>query len=859
MPLLLYQTPSVAPFLSEILRPVVEKHFRFKLKDSFLVLTPDWETRQDIERSFLLEPGAGEVLIGNSIQTLSSFWQWLLLYHPNAKPQAPEVLKRKVLEPVLGKFRPDLKLDVRGKNRCLWELARLGQLQRLRPDFLENAPFLKIQREFEQTLERQYQLWTAEKSVVEAMNTLAKCRIPIENVEEVFLLGFTSLEADLLSLIGLLLQSRPNLQIHCFLPSMEKLMDKQSWLERAVEILCRWSKDSTFTLNPAPPLLRQLSYATPVHESRTVFGELQRREGTARILSPASGSTLKLLVDLFSGQAKNGSTVVYNTLDKLESDPENPLLNFPDFLTRWSQLLREECLALAARRDGNSLRELESTFTRLQEWSQAEAWDPRFQPLKSWVGELRGEFLQAAPHGARIPTNAPLRFIDHAGLQRSPYLYIVGLNEGLYPPPSRPFLLAEGLEDGLSGHQKLSALEQSYFLAEKEAVLSFSEMSLSGRFQNPAPMITELERRLLTDPIQDFPLEVGAKHPYFAENVGREKRRSLAGELNLDAGNFSSLGLEELILEDVCSHPLSASYLDAFVKCPWMFFAKRHLRLEDRRAEDLVIEPTRRGRLQHSLLENVFRELEATFFKLGRIPSPSDLESGLEGHFKKVSEMLPALEEFQDFPPVVLQDQLERMKRQVQGVLAAELGDWMEAEEKLFPRYFEWSFGKKGEPEVHYAFKDGMRIPLSGVIDRIDVSPAGQYLVLDYKASGSENLARNLRQLKSFQLFIYLHAVRQTLMKDKSALGALYWDLKKQKKNQGMVVKENYQGFTSANCNGHSFVEAENFAAWQEALDQALKAVLERILAGDYSLNPLDCLGDRCEFFEICRYEHKPK
>ncbi|KAB2838119.1 hypothetical protein F9K50_09800, partial [bacterium] len=86
MPLRLRYVPSVAPYLDEILAPLIRRHIDFKLRDSFRIVTPDPESRQDLEERFLSREALGGVLIGKSLLTLHSFAQTLLLEHPAPKP-----------------------------------------------------------------------------------------------------------------------------------------------------------------------------------------------------------------------------------------------------------------------------------------------------------------------------------------------------------------------------------------------------------------------------------------------------------------------------------------------------------------------------------------------------------------------------------------------------------------------------------------------------------------------------------------------------------------------------------------------------------------------------------------------------
>ncbi len=870
MALHLYYTPSVAPHLPSILKPLVQRHFQFKLKDSFRIFVPNSECRQDIETILLSEEKAGGILIGKSILTPPAFLQEILLHHPQPHPRATLYQQRKILAIVLRCERPELSLDPAGLQRCLYELERLASLSALTGSRGIKKPWATLDEAFQNALSEKFRVWSARKSAEEALKVLEKVKIPeLKNLEEIYWLGFNLPEEISLALLETFLKNYPQIHHHLFLPPLEKMMDRNLLLERPIKKIEQWAERPIQRLKTLPPKVRQISYATPIHEGRNILEKIQTLRGSGRILTPSSGPMEEILRNLFAEEnipfeapaslVNEGSLALFPLLDSLQT--ENPAEEiswnqFLEFLLPPLQNLKKE---LAARQEGYSLRYLDWVARTLQEWTQAEAILAENHPSAHWVEQLRQEVLHLSlPSPSPSPSTYPVRRIERAGLRRSEALFIAGLNEGYYPPSSLPFLLAEDFQDSLAPHQKMMALEQSYYLAEKEVTLSFSEFSLSGRVQQPAPMITELEHHLLTQPHQELPLFYTPRHPFFGENIRRERQRSLAGELNPDAGNLSSLKLQNWILKRVQSRPLSASYLDDYAKCPWRFFARWHLHLEEKRKETFEIEPIRRGNFLHTLLEKIFSRLIEKYFAQHQVPPPSVLPEVLETCFSELAQALQTEENFKDFPPVVLREQLERVKVQVEGLIEKESKNWQDAEEILWPKFLEWRFGYPGTPAVFYPLGEKTSIPLAGAIDRIDVDPINKkFLVLDYKSSQTSKLSSQIRETRSFQLFIYLYAVAQALLKDHHPLGGLYWDLKDQKKNQGMVLVEEFQKHTPKSLRGDSFFQEEQFWSLYSRIQGTLEGVLRKILRGDYSLSPQDCLGRRCEFFEICRYENK--
>jgi ATP-dependent helicase/nuclease subunit B len=130
---------------------------------------------------------------------------------------------------------------------------------------------------------------------------------------------------------------------------------------------------------------------------------------------------------------------------------------------------------------------------------------------------------------------------------------------------------------------------------------------------------------------------------------------------------------------------------------------------------------------------------------------------------------------------------------------------------------------------------------------------------MDYKTSASEELARQLREGLSYQLFLYLFAVGQALFPKGKALGALYGDLKKTKKNQGMAQKEGLKAFGLVKAGNKSFLDVKDYSNLQQRLFLEMEGVLQNILEGAYPLTPKECQGERCPYHEICRYDHQPR
>lgn len=865
MPLRLRYVPSVAPILDEILAPLIQRHIDFKLRDSFRIITPDAESRQDLEACFLEREALGGVLIGKSLLTLHSLAQGLLLEHPSPRPLASLPAQRKALRQALRQLQPEWNLDSVGLRRCVRELQGLRRLSDLRVGGRMGLG-LRVEAEFQKILEARFGAWTLERLQREAWQLLGKQRAGgLELVEECWFLGFRFPEAALLNPIEALMRAYPKMDIHLFLPPPEQFLDAEGrlepWLKR-LESLAGAGESQ-----PGSPLarLQVCGFATPVHEARAACNSAR-----AGIWTPPFSPVAPLLeAELAASAAPRGAALTETAVATqipaflstgLAPDSEEPV-PFSTVMTEAAPLFQSIQEKLAVNADFTSLRFLEAARQWLLETARAEALDPETRPRSLWLEELQEDWAEfrLAP-SASLAQRLAIRRFDRSGLVPREGMWVAGMNEGSYPSPPAPAFFEEESQRFFTLHEESLAFRQVLHLAKGELVFSYSQCSLSGRALLPSPLLADLEAAVWRETPAALELRSASPHPYFSENVSREANRHRSKELGIDSGLLSSLLIQGRILAELQTHPLSATYLDDYAKCPWRYFAKRSLQLQEEPQEDLEIEPRRRGSLMHGLLESVFAGLIEGFFQHGKIPSAPEVATGLETAFARLQEK--TLSESSPVPRVLVSDQLERLRRAAESLLGEEQAVWNEAPERLLPRHLEWRFGRRGQAPLGIELPGGPTLPLNGAIDRIDVSADGsRFLLIDYKSSGASELAKEIRAGLGLQLWIYLKAVRHLLYPRSEALGGLYWDLKELKKDQGLARREAYQPFLNKKLSGRSksFLKDEEFEALEASLEESLQSILARILRGDFSLAPAQCLGGRCEFREICRYDDKPK
>jgi ATP-dependent helicase/nuclease subunit B len=365
----------------------------------------------------------------------------------------------------------------------------------------------------------------------------------------------------------------------------------------------------------------------------------------------------------------------------------------------------------------------------------------------------------------------------------------------------------------------------------------------------------------------------GSKLPSGASNLVASLRTIFARrdqhEFSPFEGILHSTATKQLLARKFGSeHCWSVSRLDEYSQCPFQFFARNVLNLEELDELSLDTDFGRRGLLAHDAFAILHRRLNAA----GKPRSPRDAP---EEFLQLADGAIELLHE-----QIAKASPLEIALRTVDLNLITQ---WLQAyfgqhdnydqlfakingaspDQNLRPAHFEVSFGLKPRTNeeldplsTETPFElicDGDTVRFSGRIDRIDIGVVDGQLVfniLDYKTGSSKSFkSRNLESGVSLQLPLYALAVQELLMIDRRAVPwrVGYW-----------FVKEN--GFESAGL--PQFFERADFglretAEWQTLRGSLLNRVaslVRGIRAGNFPVFNVDeqCTS-RCAYRTICR------
>ncbi len=207
-------------------------------------------------------------------------------------------------------------------------------------------------------------------------------------------------------------------------------------------------------------------------------------------------------------------------------------------------------------------------------------------------------------------------------------------------------------------------------------------------------------------------------------------------------------------------HVWSASQLETYGTCPFMFYASSALGLEGREPPEPGIDPAQLGALLHAILESTYSQAENT----------ADTDSILQSLEPVAGAEFSAAPERYGFRPNAL---WEVEKEQLLEILRETIRNLEGIGEGWIPTAFEEVFGIRGRRPLELEH-DGQTYRLGGIIDRVDRRGASQIRVIDYK-TGSRHLSyQDLVEGRRLQLPLYALAARDALDLGEPVEG-FYW------------------------------------------------------------------------------------
>jgi ATP-dependent helicase/DNAse subunit B len=291
--------------------------------------------------------------------------------------------------------------------------------------------------------------------------------------------------------------------------------------------------------------------------------------------------------------------------------------------------------------------------------------------------------------------------------------------------------------------------------------------------------------------------------------------------------------------------------LEGFDVCSYRWFVSHEL---DPQPLDPVPDQLVQGGLMHEVLDRLYREQPGDT----ALPRPETLAAWTARGEELAGEV--ASQRGMGSHPA------ERaILRRVEGLLARFLGEEAARPTGSFePWRTEARFGEEEGCERPALELDGWA--LHGAIDRIDRSPTGEAVVLDYKLSGRVTAREKLEEEAKLQLPLYMIAVATHW--ESEPVGGLYHPLRgtSERRPRGIVLEQAAESLDAYRLSRTDLVDRDGLDELLEEARGRAGEIVRRMRAGEIRRDPGPRPGLRghdvcptyCQFAPICRRDRAP-
>lgn len=286
----------------------------------------------------------------------------------------------------------------------------------------------------------------------------------------------------------------------------------------------------------------------------------------------------------------------------------------------------------------------------------------------------------------------------------------------------------------------------------------------------------------------------------------------------------------------------SATHLQNYKKCPFIYFAQKILKLKDLPEMDFDIDPLTEGVLVHALFEELVRRQQKNW-------SAEELDGLLEDLKMKLN--------LQTFDLAVWQVAKRRYLRTARRFL-----DFEAIWSKENPASHIDELEKKFEITVSHLFTEKdmpAQLMFQGTIDRIETDKMGNILLVDYKRS-TTNQASPDSWVKNntLQLLFYGWLVKKYhLLGDQKLLGIIHYDYQRMNRESALLHEQSVATVLAGDQGTASIMNNDDFESAFEEIENEIKSLLQRLVHNDFQPKPLDvtqCL--KCSWRALCRAPH---
>ncbi len=350
----------------------------------------------------------------------------------------------------------------------------------------------------------------------------------------------------------------------------------------------------------------------------------------------------------------------------------------------------------------------------------------------------------------------------------------------------------------------------------------FSATQLTGQIQTPSSIWLKL-KSLREHKVQD----VGFQVPRLTVLDHTLNQQIQNPRLLQDLGEQEYESLQGLKIKSI-----SPSALEAFYRCPFVYYARQTLHLKTFPEIDLDVDRRSVGEAIHFLFETILSK---------------DLLLWSEASLELLLE----------------ESRLTHFSYIVQGFWGAQKKKMV----KLCLRFIE--FEKEWRKKHPYTQKTMTEVQWKGTLkgneyqgrmDRVDISDRNQMIVLDYKLSGSQlKGAHQWIESGSLQMLFYIYALEHGWAEglEGHVVAAFYYVIKNFAREVGFETKEEIPQFFHPTSKRNQKYDEEQKTKLMNQFEELTESLASRLKKGEMKPIPEDeksCA--RCEWRRLCRAPH---
>lgn len=532
--------------------------------------------------------------------------------------------------------------------------------------------------------------------------------------------------------------------------------------------------------------------------------------------------------------------------------------------------------------------------------------------------------------------------VDRSRSHRARAVFIIGINDGIFPSVNknegffndedREYLMENGMELAKGTLERLYEdnfnIYKAFTTAEEKLFLSYISADSEGKAQRPSVLIYKIKQMFSklyeeSDVVNEEYEITNEKNTYeeLLQNLARKNNGEEIGKVwetvfqyykrqeqwdkqlkkDLTALEYTNIPnkLDENLINKLYGNVLktSVSKLEQYSRCPFSYYLKYELKLKEK--EELKVQNFDTGSFMHEIIDEFFKKVNEENIPLTEfLEDNSKIEQIVE---PAVEENLICGKQYMFKATVKYKILVTRLKRIISIALKYIIESLVYSDFKIQGTEIEFGTGQKYKPIIIES-EDGMKIELTGKIDRMDIgqNEDGKYLrIIDYKSSAKNIDLNEVYAGLQLQLLVYMDAISKD---DSIPAGALYFSLleqivkadkklteeqiedqiRKQFKMKGLiladvkVIKMQDKNLTSGASkiipagittkdvidkrytNG---VNREEFEILQKYIYKTIKDISKEILSGNIDLKPYNNKGytpcQYCSYKSICGFDTK--